>query len=451
MKRGLFPKKPVKKDYVSKQDTYYEDLSKFEDAKKKYAEAVLKYVNEHGINTISMAKIRALLQNEYIESRGGRPILEWRWDRYLNGEPVHRKREYLKKRDLQPFTRFKTTASYNMTHYMFKVPLNVWRCGILPYLLVDDLFNLMYTCKHFQSVSHVALFTIAQKEFGEKGTPMALDSERKTKFIVPEKEVFDKFHVYNFFGELNYVKKIIKSAIFTYGSIEYCKDYPNYKKEQNETSRLDSVMESEFVNQNRSIINEAIGNDLPFVKIYVIGIMRCTFLEYTTKCVAPYVVIDGWSSKTFLKTCSTLLNHGSITLEYAKKVLKPKMPPDFLSVICKLLEHCHESELFQLMYRDDTDNNIKMFFYALQIEHNSRGIDWLKNNVIKCLKNFTTGFHFRPYMTRFNSTHDSFKVVLVSKQYFKDTYNYKHHVLKVNGMKEGLLFSEVIHKKIKRE
>jgi hypothetical protein len=82
MGKGLLPKRPPISIEWFYPSTYMQDMKE--------------YLNAHGTKNIPQNRIRDCLAEQCIVSKGGKRILQWRWEQFVKGKPVRRTTEFLK-------------------------------------------------------------------------------------------------------------------------------------------------------------------------------------------------------------------------------------------------------------------------------------------------------------------------------------------------------------------
>lgn len=392
------PRRPYRVDMLS--DVYrnlsWEDRwkinSRYHEDKKAYDAAIAAYIQKHGTKGMSQERIRIALKAEKVYAIGGIRILEYRWKRLMQGEPVQHAANYHPHNVFPEYSLYPTqlSSAFERTSVLC-IPLNVWAAHIFQHISNADLFQLMLTCKQFQARAHTELFMRAQSQFGRFGTPMALHAQcllgADHNLSQEERKLF---HIKLSKTKTVHVGEAIEMAIKVLGCVDYAKTFSSYQRDQRNIRLLEAEEEQRFsidaFNHVKPIVERLFGERYSITWFHP---RRCAkFVDFQLAYFGD--IFDRPFCRMILTNCSRLVNSDRTDTTSIEKSLKKWKPTAFEDA---LLNYLFQSEIRDTLYAnikkhcsqtDFTYNYIDNLIRLVQIlcaETEKRGMRWLENTV----------------------------------------------------------------------
>lgn len=310
------PKKKLKVDIPPKPVLRFKDNGTVEEQNeietryleemKAYREKVVAFVKQKGVHGVSMNKIRIFFDSEFIFSQGGRRILEYRWNRYVQGNPMLRVPQYRYRRPLPTYTLLeRQPCGVFDTSDVRCVPMDVLATHMFPYLDCAALHYLMLTCRQFQAYAHHELFCRAQRKFGPTGTPMALYAT----YIG-----LDTFVHYTLPG---------------YGCLDNYATLQAYDLEQSALRTQDDAMLRKFMSEDyhfvRNVVVNTLGKNFDILFYNYNAMAKCSFVNITF--IRVYDSVYNKRSKQLISLITKAVNAGRRDTDQLSALLQ-KYKPD---------------------------------------------------------------------------------------------------------------------------
>ena len=347
--------------------------TQYAEEKRAYHENVIAFVKQKGVHGMPMTKIRIFFESESILSKGGRRILEHRWDQYVKGEMVPRVASYRYKRPFPDYTLFERQSSRLFkTSDVRCVPMDVLTMHMLPHLDNVSLIHLMLTCKQFQAYAHRELFLRAQREFGPRGTPMAI-----------------------------HARYVCNSTQFRYILLSFnCLDNyltaNKYDRDQAKVNSEDNLLLSQFKNEDfgfvRNVVIEVLGNVFDIILSTHDKMAKCVFFSSTF--IRIFDGVYGNCSSRLLSLLSQTVNSGSRDAAHLTKLLQKYKPDTVTQEVMELFTK-HQVYNYISSYASLYFDNLGKLIRAMTRESEHRGMHWVRNLVF---------------------THECYKILLLATQ-----------------------------------